>query len=90
MGQGVARRQDVAYEIVDGVAVLLDPTGAEMIVLNAVGSVVWEALDGTRDEAALVRHVIARVRDADEDDVQRDINAFLSELKRAGLVRTAG
>ena len=86
----LVRREDVAYEIVDGTAVLVDPSGAEMIVLNAVGTIVWEAVDGTRDKVALVRHVIARVRDADEEQVRRDVNDFLVELERAGLITLTG
>ena len=86
----LVRREDVAYEIVDGTAVLVDPTGAEMIVLNAVGTIVWEAVDGTRDKTALVRHVIARVRGANEEQVRRDVDEFLAELERAGLITMTG
>ena len=50
----VFRRADnVVVQVVDERAFLLDERGEEMIVLNQVGSMVWDALDGERGDSAI-------------------------------------
>ena len=39
------RADDVVLQVVDDRAFLLDASGTEMIVLNPVGTMVWEVLD---------------------------------------------
>ena len=82
----LARRADVTFEIVDDRAVLVDPEGVEVVVLNPVGTIVWEALDGTRDAEAIAGHVVDRVPDAPGEQIVRDVALFLDELRAAGLV----
>ena len=54
------RSPDVTYEVVDDRAMLLDPSGRELITLNPVGSVVWETLDGTLDVAGITDRLLPR------------------------------
>lgn len=80
------RSQQVVYEVVDGQAVLVDPEGVELITLNAVGTVVWEELDGQREAADLAADLFARFEEVSLAELERDIAEFLSEVDAAGLV----
>ena len=80
------RSPDVSYEVVEGRAVLVDGAGSELITLNPVGTLVWNALDGERDAAALADHLIGTFDDVSRAELEADIVEFLSELDACGLV----
>ena len=80
------RSPHVVYEVVDGKAVLVDPEGVELITLNEVGTVVWEALDGERDAGALAADLLGRFEGVSRAQLELDIAAFLSEVDAVGLV----
>ncbi|MEY2450913.1 MAG: hypothetical protein QOD92_487 [Acidimicrobiaceae bacterium] len=80
------RSPHVVYEVVDGQAVLVDPEGVELITLNAVGTVVWEELDGEREAADLAADLLARFEGVTRSQLETDIAEFLSEVDAVGLV----
>jgi hypothetical protein len=76
----------VVYEVVDGEATLVDPEGVELLGLNPVGTMVWEALDGTRGPAELAAALHAGLDGVSRDELERDIAEFLADAEAAGLV----
>jgi hypothetical protein len=82
----LSRSPRVTYEVVDGQAVLVDPDGRELLTLNAVGTLVWEALDGTHREAGIVGVLEEHFPDIDRARLETDLRAFLDELQDLGLV----
>lgn len=66
-------------------AVLLDASGTELITLNAVGSMVWNELDGVRGPAELAAALHRRFTGVGLDELRDDIAAFLDELATLGL-----
>jgi hypothetical protein len=76
----------VVYEVVDGQAVLVDPTGVELLTLNAVGTLVWEELDGRRGPAEIAADLVARFDGVTVDQLAGDVADFLAEAEDAGLV----
>jgi hypothetical protein len=84
-----SRSPGIVYEVIDGQAVLLDSGGAELITLNAVGTLVWEELDGTRDAGQLAEALVPRFDGVTRAELERDIEAFLAELSAAALVAPA-
>jgi len=80
------RADNVVKEVVDDRAFLLDDRGVEMIVLNPVGTMVWDALDDARDPSAIAASLVDRFADVSLEDLERDVQAFLEELREAGLV----
>jgi hypothetical protein len=80
------RSPNVVYEVVDGQAVLVDPDGVELITLNPVGTVVWEALDGERDASDLAADLVDRFEGVSRSQLEVDIAAFLTEVDAVGLV----
>jgi hypothetical protein len=80
------RSPRVVYEVVDGEAVLVDPEGKELLTLNAVGTMVWEELDGRRGASELAAALVARFDGVTEPEIARDIEEFLADVEAAGLV----
>jgi hypothetical protein len=70
----------------DGRAMLAAPTGAEVIVLNGTGTMVWDLLADHGDPDELVRLVHEAYPEIGADAVERDVRGFLDELLAAELV----
>jgi hypothetical protein len=85
------RASGVVARNVAGETVLV-PTRADVasfdriFILSRVGSFLWPLLDGTRDRDELCRVVRERYDVAVDVDVGKDVDAFLTELARRGLV----
>ena len=80
------RADNVVKEVVDDRAFLLDDRGVEMIVLNPVGTLVWDALDEPGDATAIATSLVDRFQNVSLDQLERDVQTFLEELREAGLV----
>lgn len=80
------RSPEVTFEVVDGRAILIDGQGTELITLNPVGTLVWNALDGERDSGQLANDLVATFEDVTVEQLEDDINAFVEELRSSGLV----
>ena len=55
-------------------------------LLSQVGAFLWEHLDGTRDREQLCQLITSKFRVPDGRDVGNDVDTFLGELARRGLV----
>lgn len=80
------RRPGVTSEIVDGQAVLIPPSGQDIITLNAIGTLVWTALDTPLDRESLVRRLLDQVTGVEADELSRDVDKFLRELQDNDLI----
>jgi Coenzyme PQQ synthesis protein D (PqqD) len=81
------RRADgVVLQLVDDRAFLLDEGGTEMIVLNVVGTMVWQALDEPLDADAIAGALVGRFEDVSQPQLVNDVGEFLDELAELGLV----
>ena len=80
---------DVVHDQVSDRVVLIDAEGREIITLNPVGALVWQAMDGERDLEAIAAEVHAAVDDVALEVVSRDVKAFVDELVAEGLVVTS-
>jgi hypothetical protein len=80
------RRADhVIWEVTGERAVLLDRDGSELITLNPVGTLVWDAADG-RPAADIVDALHPRFEGVTREQLAADVDAFLAELAELGLV----
>jgi len=79
------RRSDVRYRLIEGEAVVLRQSAAEVLVLNGVGAAVLDLADGERPVAEWIE-ALAREYDADAETLARDVLAFAGELREAGLL----
>ena len=80
------RHPDTAFRAVgDEGGLVVIPGRAEVKVLNPVAIKVFSLLDGTRT-AAEIADVVLQEFDASREDVIRDIESFLSELREQGML----
>ena len=80
------RSPEVTFEIVDGRAILIDAKGTELITLNPVGTLVWNALDGQRDAGAVADHLLPGFEGVTRSQLEADVVKFLGEMSDEGLV----
>jgi hypothetical protein len=81
------RRADgVLSEISEGRAMLATPVGAEVLVLNATGTIVWEALADEGDPVAIAQRVHDQHPVVPIDAIEADVRGFLAELLAESLV----
>jgi Coenzyme PQQ synthesis protein D (PqqD) len=74
-----------AWRVYDGEAVIVSPEDSMLHTLNPVGTLIWEASDGT----TALEAIVGRVCDAFEVDratATRDAAAFVEHLCRRGLL----
>ena len=83
------RRSDVRYRRIEGEAVVVRQSSAEVMVLNEVAASVLDLADGERSVHAWI-DALAEVYDTDPEDLARDILAFAAELAEAGLLEPVG
>lgn len=83
---GWQRSAEVTYEVVGDQAMLVDPAGKELFTLNAVGTLIWETLDGTLDAAGITGRLLGEFTDVTRAELERDVTVFLDELGSIGLV----
>jgi hypothetical protein len=65
---------------------LAGSSGAEVIVLNETGTMVWDLLADHGDPDELVRLVHEAYPEVAADSIERDVHTFLEELVAADLV----
>lgn len=88
-GAVLTKNPNVAYRIYDGEATVVMPDRAEVKVVNAIGSVVWDKIDGKRTVGQIVESALESVLkdyEVTPDDLRRDILAFLGDLREHGMV----
>ena len=80
------RRADhVIWEVTGSRAVLLDPDGNELITLNPVGTIVWDAIDGLAPDAITDR-LLPRFEGVTREQFVADVQAFFTELLELGVI----
>ena len=79
------RSPNSAYRIYDGQATIVMPDRAEVNVLNEIGSLVWDRIDGTRTVAQLIETVVAEF-DVEPEQARSDVLSFLDSLSSHGMV----
>jgi hypothetical protein len=81
------RRTDVRYRRIEGEAVVLRQSAAEVLVLNGVGASVLDLADGVRPVGEWIDALVQEYG-ADRETVARDVLEFAGEAEEAGLLET--
>lgn len=82
----ITRKERVVYRDLQDGGVLLDLESGAYFGVNAVGSLVWAAIDGGRTVDGVVADLRSQLDDA-PPGVADDVVHFLSDLEARGLVR---
>jgi hypothetical protein len=80
---------------IDGQAVIALSDQAQIMILNEVGTRVWNLIDGRRTFEAIVALVTGQIVDSNEyDDVPSDLSAdieeFLEDIATKGMITMDG
>lgn len=75
----------VAARVVDGTAVIVMASSGEVVMLNAMGSRIWELLDGSRTVQDII-HTIVSEYDVTEQQAHQDVEEFLQKLMEASAL----
>ena len=81
----LSKNPDAAFRTYDGLATVVLPGRAEVDVLNAVGSVIWQQIDGQRTLAQILQAVMDEF-DIGPDEARQDLLEFVDELRQHGMV----
>ncbi|MES2054947.1 MAG: PqqD family protein [Pseudomonadota bacterium] len=73
---------------IDGEAVLMKVDTGQFNALRGTGLVIWQAIDGHRDVAAIAS-LLAECYDISPQTCAAEVDAFLDELKHAGFLVAA-
>ena len=84
----VTRNPATAWRTIEGEAVILSMDTKVFRGLNAVGSRVWELIDGRRSVDEIARQIVEEFQVAPAD-AARDVSAFIEQLLAKGLVAAA-
>lgn len=84
-GSVLRRRADVRYRVIDGEAVIVRQSAAEVMVLNEIGARILDLADGTTPISQWVRTLLSEY-EADEAALSLDILAFAGELVDSGVL----
>jgi hypothetical protein len=79
------KNPDVAYRIYDGEATIVLPGRAEVKVLNKVGSLVWDRIDGQK-ELGTILEMILEDYETPRDAAEADLLEFVAALHEHGMV----
>ena len=82
------RRPDVRFRVVDGEAVVLRQSVAEVLVFNEIGARILGLADGRAPVSAWVQALLDDY-EAEPDTLLADVLAFAAELTEQGLLEPA-
>ncbi len=75
----------VAARVVDDQAVLVLADSGEVQILNEVGAVIWELVDG-RHSVGEIADKVAADFDVTQEEAFKDVKEFLAKLANAGAI----
>lgn len=86
MSKGLAKAQGRFSETeIDDEIVVMNLDNGEFFSLTGTAREIWLLLDGTRDRSALLAD-LAKSFNKEPAEISADVEAFLGQLARAGLV----
>ena len=84
----LSKNPATAWRVIEGEAVILSLDSKVFRGLNAVGSRVWELIDGRRSVDEIVTRIVAEF-EVTPEVAARDVGAFVAELLEKRLVTAA-
>ncbi len=82
---GPCRRPEIAWRVIDGEAVVVNPRSGLVYPFNPVATRFWELADGTREIEQIIEQILEEF-EAPHEDIERDIAEFLQMLVERGMI----
>ncbi|MBI5379369.1 MAG: PqqD family protein [Nitrospirae bacterium] len=80
-----AQNPRVAYRVLDGSAVLINPDDSTLYTLNPVATRIWELADGQLPISEIARRLYGEFQ-VEQEIALRDMEAFLQAFQEKGLL----
>jgi len=81
----LSKSPDAASRTYDGQATIVLPSRAEVKVLNEIGSLVWQSIDGKRTLGEILDEVLSTY-DVPRERAEADVIEFVGALREQGMV----
>jgi len=82
----IKRNDNIAWRVIEGEALVVDPKDSMIYPLNPVGARIWQLLDGEKNISDIIS-VINEEFEADKLIIQADTLDFLKDLLDKGMVK---
>ena len=76
---------DIIWRTLDDGAVLVSPTKGKVRVLNEIGTIIWQMLDGNHTIFDIEQKIVQQY-EVPSTQASADVQSFLSELEEKGLL----
>ncbi|WP_162789518.1 PqqD family protein [Altererythrobacter sp. ZODW24] len=83
----IKQQADLIETQVDDELVIVSLVNGEFYSLKDTGLAIWQAIDGTRDEASLISTLASKCG-APEVEIAEDVQTFLSDLELNGFIKS--
>ena len=80
----VKRNEDIAWRVIEGEALVVDPKGQMIYPLNEAGTRIWELIDGKNTCNDIVLAISGEF-EADAGDIKKDVLEFTEDLLKKEL-----
>ena len=77
-----------ASRVYEGEAFIVLPQYHEYKILNAVGTRIWDLIDGVNTAGDIAR-IVAEEYDVTYEEAMKDVSSFLSDLEANGMLVSA-
>ena len=74
-----SKNKDIPYRVIEGEAILVDVEEGEVIHLNEVGALIWEAIDGKNKVSDIV-NCVCNDFEVNQSEARKDVVSFLKEI----------
>lgn len=71
---------------IDDEIIIMRLDNGELLSLEGSGAQIWRLIDGHRDREALISSLAAAHFDVERQKLSGDVDAFLAQLRDAGLI----
>jgi len=81
----LTKNPNAAYRIYEGQATIVLPEHSEVNVLNPIGSVIWDGIDGRRTLEEILQQLLNEY-DISREQATSDLEGFVASLREHGMV----
>lgn len=82
----VIRDADIAWRVIDGEVLAVNPKDNRIYPLENSAAKIWQLIDGSRTSGDIADMIIGEF-EGDSETIEKDVLSFIEELITAGLVK---
>ena len=86
----IAQSRDIACSTLGDDTIIMSTLDSTVFMLNAVGTAIWKAADGTMPLSKIVEERVCTEFEVAGDEALADAREFVGELARHGILSVSG